>query len=211
MAKPDWKPPISMHVLFWPPSQGKGALKPLPNTMFQGILLRPNTEIEWWHVRQTTHCPTHWFSIVSGSSKPGKPSNLPFSYHSNPFLRKVIVKRRRFLTNLVVGLESVSYTHLRAHETDSYLVCRLLLEKKNSGFLFVCFCGELVSAPLLNTLAISLFQCSCSAMAKEQTPPIDRPLVLSYRSQPEWQAGLKPPNLHACVVLTPMLLSPPPG
>src|SRR5665647_695355 len=27
-------------------------------------------------------------------------------------------------------LESVSYTHLRAHETDSYLVCRLLLEKK---------------------------------------------------------------------------------
>ncbi len=24
----------------------------------------------------------------------------------------------------------VSYTHLRAHETDQYLVCRLLLEKK---------------------------------------------------------------------------------
>ena len=104
-GKPDWKPPISMHVLFWPPSQGKGALKPLPNTMFQGVLLRPNTEIEWWHVRQTTHCPAHWFSIVSGSSKPGKPSNIPFSYHSNPFLRKFIVKRRRFLTSLVVGLE----------------------------------------------------------------------------------------------------------
>src|SRR5665647_1203402 len=27
------------------------------------------------------------------------------------------------------GNKSVSYTHLRAHETDSYLVCRLLLEK----------------------------------------------------------------------------------
>src|SRR5665647_291741 len=26
-------------------------------------------------------------------------------------------------------LGAVSYTHLRAHETDSYLVCRLLLEK----------------------------------------------------------------------------------
>src|SRR5680860_81475 len=25
---------------------------------------------------------------------------------------------------------AVSYTHLRAHETDSYLVCRLLLEKQ---------------------------------------------------------------------------------
>src|SRR5664279_1042490 len=28
------------------------------------------------------------------------------------------------------NLIPVSYTHLRAHETDSYLVCRLLLEKK---------------------------------------------------------------------------------
>ena len=28
------------------------------------------------------------------------------------------------------NVRSVSYTHLRAHETDSYLVCRLLLEKK---------------------------------------------------------------------------------
>src|SRR5665647_3685997 len=31
---------------------------------------------------------------------------------------------------VVIGPEAVSYTHLRAHETDSYLVCRLLLEKK---------------------------------------------------------------------------------
>ena len=28
--------------------------------------------------------------------------------------------------------QPVSYTHLRAHETDSYLVCRLLLEKKKN-------------------------------------------------------------------------------
>src|SRR5680860_483759 len=31
---------------------------------------------------------------------------------------------------VAVTLDAVSYTHLRAHETDSYLVCRLLLEKK---------------------------------------------------------------------------------
>src|SRR5665647_3782896 len=31
---------------------------------------------------------------------------------------------------LLVYILAVSYTHLRAHETDSYLVCRLLLEKK---------------------------------------------------------------------------------
>ena len=29
--------------------------------------------------------------------------------------------------------DAVSYTHLRAHETDSYLVCRLLLEKKKTA------------------------------------------------------------------------------
>ena len=33
---------------------------------------------------------------------------------------------------LMLMLLSVSYTHLRAHETDSYLVCRLLLEKKKN-------------------------------------------------------------------------------
>src|SRR5450756_2858614 len=31
---------------------------------------------------------------------------------------------------VAVGYESVSYTHLRAHETRHELVCRLLLEKK---------------------------------------------------------------------------------
>src|SRR5664279_5743166 len=30
---------------------------------------------------------------------------------------------------MAISTGSVSYTHLRAHETDSYLVCRLLLEK----------------------------------------------------------------------------------
>ena len=32
---------------------------------------------------------------------------------------------------VIMEVKAVSYTHLRAHETDSYLVCRLLLEKKN--------------------------------------------------------------------------------
>src|SRR5665647_3835872 len=35
---------------------------------------------------------------------------------------------QNFGYSITVG--AVSYTHLRAHETDSYLVCRLLLEKK---------------------------------------------------------------------------------
>ena len=34
---------------------------------------------------------------------------------------------------LIAEQRSVSYTHLRAHETLRYLVCRLLLEKKTSN------------------------------------------------------------------------------
>src|SRR5680860_753651 len=35
----------------------------------------------------------------------------------------------KFVLGLIEESRAVSYTHLRAHETDSYLVCRLLLEK----------------------------------------------------------------------------------
>src|SRR5665647_3679968 len=40
-----------------------------------------------------------------------------------------IAAKRVGMTNM----PPVSYTHLRAHETDSYLVCRLLLEKKKQN------------------------------------------------------------------------------
>ena len=35
-----------------------------------------------------------------------------------------------FFLPIMIGAKAVSYTHLRAHETLSDLVCRLLLEKK---------------------------------------------------------------------------------
>eukprot|EP00658_Telonema_sp_P-2_P058699 TRINITY_DN47228_c0_g1_i1.p1 TRINITY_DN47228_c0_g1~~TRINITY_DN47228_c0_g1_i1.p1 ORF type:complete len:100 (+),score=15.45 TRINITY_DN47228_c0_g1_i1:186-485(+) len=35
--------------------------------------------------------------------------------------------------------EAVSYTHLRAHETPEHLVCRLLLEKKNTTTTNSCY------------------------------------------------------------------------
>ena len=34
-----------------------------------------------------------------------------------------------FSSQIVCWIYAVSYTHLRAHETDQYLVCRLLLKK----------------------------------------------------------------------------------
>src|SRR5680860_310079 len=67
-----------------------------------------------------------------------------FLYLSNPYLdgTRVIAHScttfpgthiktcdQKILTNKRPKENAVSYTHLRAHETDSYLVCRLLLEK----------------------------------------------------------------------------------
>ena len=49
---------------------------------------------------------------------------------ANPILRT------RMIPTSQLGCVPVSYTHLRAHETDSYLVCRLLLEKKK----YAVFC-----------------------------------------------------------------------
>ena len=47
-------------------------------------------------------------------------------YKHNVLKNKKSVKINKF----TMGIESVSYTHLRAHETLMNLVCRLLLEKK---------------------------------------------------------------------------------
>ena len=40
--------------------------------------------------------------------------------------------RLPILNNDPGQIDTVSYTHLRAHETPEHLVCRLLLEKKNN-------------------------------------------------------------------------------
>src|SRR5450759_2597498 len=41
-----------------------------------------------------------------------------------------VVGTDKFENDTLAGFKSVSYTHLRAHETRHDLVCRLLLEKK---------------------------------------------------------------------------------
>src|SRR5665647_145257 len=48
----------------------------------------------------------------------------PFDWTKRSFFLRFNTENKK--ERLEVFLESVSYTHLRAHETDSYLVCRLL-------------------------------------------------------------------------------------
>ena len=45
----------------------------------------------------------------------------------------LLAKAERILRSEDDGIEAVSYTHLRAHETVLDLVCRLLLEKKKTN------------------------------------------------------------------------------
>src|SRR5659263_735382 len=62
---------------------------------------------------------------------------IPISAGLEANLGKVTSNQRRLtyhiLLRLVGSLGSVSYTHLRAHETRHDLVCRLLLEKKKKS------------------------------------------------------------------------------
>src|SRR5678816_2390639 len=57
----------------------------------------------------------------------------------SPFMGFWSVLVGLFLFDAAYSVVSVSYTHLRAHETPEHLVCRLLLEKKKKYFFFFFF------------------------------------------------------------------------
>src|SRR5665647_3754792 len=66
-----------------------------------------------------------------------EPSVVAIRHEGGPHGKKTIQavgrEAKAMLGKVPGNIEAVSYTHLRAHETDSYLVCRLLLEKKKSN------------------------------------------------------------------------------
>src|SRR5680860_1699099 len=83
----------------------------------------------WWNCPPTTSRGGVW-STATGRSKKMK---------VHPSVKRIcdkckIIRRRGnvmvICSNPRHKQKPVSYTHLRAHETDSYLVCRLLLENK---------------------------------------------------------------------------------
>ena len=64
--------------------------------------------------------------------------NQDFSMHANPLVAKLQKPASEltkadiisYIKENGITMVTVSYTHLRAHETGRNLVCRLLLEKK---------------------------------------------------------------------------------
>ena len=63
-------------------------------------------------------------------------TKVRFKGKKDNFITPLLTKMHTLTPNFLFGFKlcyvrSVSYTHLRAHETSLHLVCRLLLEKKN--------------------------------------------------------------------------------
>eukprot|EP00658_Telonema_sp_P-2_P072906 TRINITY_DN61990_c0_g2_i1.p1 TRINITY_DN61990_c0_g2~~TRINITY_DN61990_c0_g2_i1.p1 ORF type:complete len:133 (+),score=26.84 TRINITY_DN61990_c0_g2_i1:79-477(+) len=83
-------------------------------------------------------CGGHGIVHVYDSGDPTNPTGPPLilqhgactTGYSMALLAGLLTQGRR-----VIVPDPVSYTHLRAHETPEHLVCRLLLEKKNTKIL----------------------------------------------------------------------------
>ena len=67
------------------------------------------------------------FGLETGKTLSGRTSScLAREAHSNAQIEFSALREAA----ASYQIDAVSYTHLRAHETGAYLVCRLLLEKK---------------------------------------------------------------------------------
>src|SRR5678815_2261508 len=93
----------------------KGVIALMPGTS-RGIKLRDT-------MREQLGLP------LIGRVAAGRPilaeENIEGHFDINP---SIFAPRPHYLLK-VIGMSTVSYTHLRAHETPEHLVCRLLLEK----------------------------------------------------------------------------------
>src|SRR5664279_4031190 len=82
------------------------------------VIHRPSDEVFAFVADQTNAA-----SWQSGIVEVRRLTDGPPGVGSRHIFTRTLMGRR------MTGENAVSYTHLRAHETDSYLVCRLLLEK----------------------------------------------------------------------------------
>ena len=67
--------------------------------------------------------------LLAWAKELGKEDALLEAMYSGYFEKSKPLFSHNDLLAIVEEAGPVSYTHLRAHETDQYLVCRLLLEK----------------------------------------------------------------------------------
>ena len=90
------------------------------------IVLSVMNGLEGYQKQQVLSTIPH--AIVSQEAPISAEKSLENTPH---FVQKAVpINTTNVVFQTAKGVSAVSYTHLRAHETDQYLVCRLLLEKK---------------------------------------------------------------------------------
>ena len=77
------------------------------------------------------HCAPDAVRETADRLLPGIPEALR-AYNLRHTKKVILDRSEAGIRKKTLMINPVSYTHLRAHETDSYLVCRLLLEKKKN-------------------------------------------------------------------------------
>ena len=87
----------------------------------EGVLLAVLHVDEVWEPDRVTEA-----EAVYGTTSRDHPGVAHLQGHTHPYY----IGGRLEGVQLPIHYDSVSYTHLRAHETGRNLVCRLLLEKK---------------------------------------------------------------------------------
>ena len=81
--------------------------------------------------RKIINMPTPNDTMAAPIAEPKATANFPaMACCADDTAPAMTPQTRQAFNSSADSSDSVSYTHLRAHETDSYLVCRLLLEKK---------------------------------------------------------------------------------
>src|SRR5665647_3858682 len=96
--------------------------------MWQTINQTGTWQGEIWDRRKNGEIYPKWLTITAVKDNDGVVTHY-VGIHVDITERKAAEKE----IQLLAYYDPVSYTHLRAHETDSYLVCRLLLEKKKKN------------------------------------------------------------------------------
>eukprot|EP00658_Telonema_sp_P-2_P014632 TRINITY_DN15567_c0_g1_i2.p3 TRINITY_DN15567_c0_g1~~TRINITY_DN15567_c0_g1_i2.p3 ORF type:complete len:121 (-),score=33.54 TRINITY_DN15567_c0_g1_i2:50-412(-) len=97
------------------------------------LALGVNCSIILAHGLGATQAPDLWVEEGGGQAVgmgTGAASVSPAESAIRMEARAVVVLRCMSVGYPVLCVDTVSYTHLRAHETPEHLVCRLLLEKK---------------------------------------------------------------------------------
>src|SRR5678815_2860189 len=102
-----------------------------------------NANSEWWNeevIQAVKSKKEAWLNVLKANDEVSKERCLELYKEEKRNAKRCTRKRKeevneqfgRRMNGDIQGNRTVSYTHLRAHETPEHLVCRLLLEKKKN-------------------------------------------------------------------------------